>query len=172
MLCQHCKAKTATTHVRRTINGKTAEYHLCAECAEKQGLGGVLGGVGLDIGNFWSSLFAEPAARTRADALRCERCGCTFADIARTGKVGCADCYDVFYDRLLPSIQRIHGKAQHGGKLGVTAGEEPRRDQELEKLKEELERCVEAQQYERCAELRDRIRELEKETGKGGNADE
>lgn len=164
MLCQRCKKHTATTHVRRTINGKSEEYHLCAECAQKQGLTGMFGGMGLDLNNFWGSLFAEPAQRSLADALTCQSCGCTFGEIARSGKVGCPDCYSVFYDRLLPSIQRIHGKVQHDGKLPSSAGEQPRREKELEQLKQELARCLEQQEYERCAEIRDQIQTLE---GKG-----
>ena len=38
MMCQNCGKSPATTHVKRTVNGKTAEWHLCAECAAKQGL--------------------------------------------------------------------------------------------------------------------------------------
>ena len=61
---------------------------------------------------------------------------------------------------------------QHGGKLAMNAGEEQRRDRELAALKEELARCVEQQQYERCAELRDRIKALEEETEKGEDTHE
>ena len=121
MLCQNCGKNQATTHVKKTINGETSELHLCAACAAKQGLGGMWNGFGFDLGDFWGSLFAEPAARELADSVRCEGCGKTFQEIAHTGKAGCPACYTTFYDRLLPSIQRIHGKAQHVGKISPRA---------------------------------------------------
>jgi protein arginine kinase activator len=67
----------------------------------------------------------------------------------------------------LPSIQRIHGKTAHTGKVPSGAGEGLKKERELERLRSELAKCIEAQQYEKCAELRDRIRELEK--GEKGN---
>lgn len=184
MLCQNCGKNLATTHMKKTINGETTELHLCAACAAKQGLNTVWNGLGLDLGNFWGSLFAEPAVREQADAVRCECCGSTFADIARSGRAGCPCCYTTFYDRLLPSIQRIHGKTKHSGKVPASvpdtkaaavpavpavgavpsAPEEPAvpsPEQELKKLRAQLETCIQQQQYEQCAVLRDRIRELE-----------
>lgn len=177
MLCQQCKKNIATTHVRRTIDGETTEYHLCADCARKQGITGMFGKMGFDFGDFWGSFFAEPVAHTLADTVRCEHCGSTFREIADSGKVGCAECYTTFYDRLLPSIQRIHGKVEHCGKLpqaaDASARKEQEKEQELSRLKEELNRCIQEQKYEECASLRDRIRALEQaengqQDGNGG----
>ena len=161
MLCDNCKKNAAVTHVKQTINGITTELHLCAQCAAKQGLYSSFGGFGLDLGNFWGSLFTDPAKRTRDDSLRCPDCGRSFREIASCGKAGCPTCYLTFYDRLLPSIQRIHGKTQHTGKTAGKAEEQLKTEQELEALRRELERCVQAQEYEECARLRDRIRALE-----------
>lgn len=84
-----------------------------------------------------------------------------FQEIAHTGKAGCPACYTTFYDRLLPSIQRIHGKAQHVGKISPRAGETVKRERELTDLKKQLADAIASQQYEECAKLRDRIQELE-----------
>ena len=190
MMCQNCGKNPATTHVKRTINGKTAEWHLCAECAAKQGLENMFGGLGFELGDFWGSLFAEPATREMADTLRCPGCGRRFHDIAQSGKVGCAQCYTTFYDRLLPSVQRIHGKTRHTGKVPLSASlktEQPAEeasakkqapeapalspetpDRELSQLRKQLDQCIQQQQYEQCAVLRDRIRELEKGTEEKG----
>ena len=160
MLCEKCGKNIATTHMKKTVNGETTEWHLCAACAAKQGLNTVYG-MGFDLGNFWGSLFAEPAAKEMADTVRCPCCGRSFREIVQTGKVGCPSCYTTFYDRLLPSIRRIHGKAQHTGKTPCAASEEAKRDQELEQLKKELADSIASQEYEKCAQLRDRIREVE-----------
>ena len=85
----------------------------------------------------------------------------TFDDIAKSGKVGCANCYDIFYDELLPSIQRIHGKTVHIGKLAKSAGSEVKMKSTLAKLKEELTTAIKEQEFEKAAKLRDQIKELE-----------
>ena len=161
MLCQNCGKRPATTYVKKTINGKTTEIHLCGECAAHQGLNPVFGGLGLNLDNFWGSLFAEPAARAMADTVRCEGCGKSFSEIADSGKVGCAACYTTFYDRLLPSIQSIHGKARHTGKVPAGAGDQIKKERELDQLRKQLADCIAKQDYENCAKLRDRIQELE-----------
>lgn len=166
MICQKCGKNVATTHVKRTVNGQTSEYHLCASCAAAEGLGDVFGE--LDLGSFWGSLFAQPTLRSAADTVRCEGCGKTFREIAASGKAGCPACYTTFYDRLLPSIQRIHGKTGHVGKIPSSAGSEIRRERELDDLRRRLNEAIAAQEYEKCAGLRDRIRELEGGAGHDG----
>lgn len=163
MLCQKCGKNPATTHVKRTVGGKTTEYHLCAACAAEQGFGQTFSHMldGFSLGDFWGSLFAEPVLPTVTDSVRCEGCGKSFREIASSGRAGCPSCYTTFYDRLLPSIQRIHGKTGHVGKVPSAAGGEVRRAQEVEELRRQLNNAIANQEYEKCAGLRDRIRELE-----------
>lgn len=129
-------------------------------CAANQGLNTVWDGLGLDLGNFWGSLFAEPAVREKTDTVALS-CGSTFWRYRENGKAGCPACYTTFYDQLLPSIRRIHGKTRHTGKTPVAAGEEAKKERELDVLKKQLAESIASQEYEKCAELRDSIRALE-----------
>lgn len=160
MYCDHCGKNVATTHVKKTVNGKTTEAHLCAHCAAQQGIGSAFS---FDLGDFWGSLFAEPALRAQADTLRCPDCGSGFREIADAGRPGCPTCYLTFYDRLLPSIQRIHGKTQHTGKVAAQADNTVKKERRLQQLREKLNACIAEQDYETCAKLRDEILALEKE---------
>ena len=161
MLCEHCGKRPATTHITRTVNGKTAQWNLCAQCAAEQGFNTSFGGLGFDLNDFWGSLFSEPAKHAPEDTARCEDCGHSFKEIAELGRPGCATCYRTFYNRLLPSIQRIHGKTQHTGKIADKADETIKKEHELKSLREQLAAHIANQEYEQCAALRDRIRELE-----------
>ena len=38
MKCEICKKNEAQFYYKESINGKTTEKHLCAECAHKEGL--------------------------------------------------------------------------------------------------------------------------------------
>lgn len=165
MLCQDCKEREATTHVKRVINGQLEEYHLCQECAQKYGYGNLFSNM-TSLDNFLGNFFMGSAANSPhlpSAYPTCKKCGSSFNDIAKTGKVGCADCYTTFYDSLLPSLQRIHGKARHVGRISSSAGPEAKRKAKINSLKVDLNKCISDQNYEKAAKLRDEIKELEKE---------
>lgn len=167
MLCQNCGKYEATTHVKRIINGETAEAHLCSDCAAALGYTDVFGGFSDTFGELLGSFFGEPTVSALSSrTVRCEKCGNTFNDIVNSGKIGCADCYATFYDKLLPSLQRIHGKTRHEGKTPKTVVSDGRAQVNIiEQLSEELKEAVERQDFEKAAELRDKIKAL-KEDGK------
>ena len=168
MLCQMCGQHPATTHIKTIVNGKLTQAHLCADCAKKQGYGNLFADWGSGFGSLLSG-FMGSAAPAR-QATRCPGCGASFEDITRSGKIGCAECYHTFRGQLLPIIQRIHGTAQHKGKVPgssalrvtdtnnkiVAVEETP-----LEEKKRLLKQAIETQDFERAAVLRDEIKELE-----------
>lgn len=168
MLCQMCGQHPATTHIKTIVNGKLTQAHLCADCAKKQGYGNLFADWGSGFGSLLSG-FMGSAAPAR-QVTRCPGCGASFEDITRSGKIGCAECYHTFRGQLLPIIQRIHGTAQHKGKVPgssalrvtdtnnkiVAVEETP-----LEEKKRLLKQAIEVQNFERAAVLRDEIKELE-----------
>lgn len=166
MKCQKCGANNANTHVKTIINGEFKEYDLCSECAQKMGYTNMFGDMENEFSNFLGSFFGN-VLPARTQATRCEFCGSTYSDIAKSGHVGCAHCYEVFGDELLPSIRRIHGNTTHCGKnsrLGKAKSEQIKaetKEDKIKKLKSELDKAVKEQNFELAAELRDKIKELE-----------
>ena len=74
--------------------------------------------------------------------------------------------YELFADRLYPSIRRIHGNTTHCGKNSPSAKSEqakpePTKEDKISQLKTELDKAVEQQNFERAAELRDQIKGME-----------
>lgn len=167
MLCQHCNKNEATTHVKTMINGEYAEYMLCPECAHKLGYDNMFSDFNTDFGGLLSSFFSN-ALPARSGAARCKTCGSTLNDIKRSGKVGCADCYDIFFSELMPTIRSIHGNTEHKGKrpgaIEYTVNEEDKgsdKGDRLEGLKAELKKAIADENFERAAQLRDEIKGLE-----------
>lgn len=168
MLCQMCGQHPATTHIKTIVNGKLTQAHLCADCAKKQGYGNLFADWGSGFGSLLSGFMGSAAPAWQV--TRCPGCGASFEDITRSGKIGCAECYRTFRGQLLPIIQRIHGTAQHKGKVPgssalrvtdpnnkiVAVEETP-----LEEKKRLLKQAIETQDFERAAVLRDEIKELE-----------
>lgn len=169
MLCQKCSKREATTHIKRVINGEATESHLCAECAKEMGYDGFFGGFNFSIPNIFSSFFTDGFnALNSAKTERCEKCQSTFDDIVKSGMVGCSNCYQKFYDKLLPSIQRIHGKARHAGKIpplfeSKTQEVKVSKDELIKEKEKLMKEAVEAQEFEKAAVLRDEIKSLKEE---------
>ncbi len=168
MICQSCGKKTATMHIKTIVNGKLTQCHLCADCAREKGYGSLFSGWDFDFSNMLGGLLSGSPAED--EVLRCEKCGASFEEIGKTGKIGCPECYQTFRRQLMPVIQRIHGTTRHKGKtpgssaLRVTekAGEiMPVKNSLVEEKKRQLKQAIEAQEYEQAAVLRDEIKELE-----------
>lgn len=176
MLCQHCNQNEATTHIRQNINGQKQEMHLCSECAKELGVMDEFRMPSMSeffgdsfLGNFLGAGVA--AMNSLAGVERCNTCGSSFNDIVKGGHLGCSDCYDMFEDKLEPSIRRIHGKAKHVGKY-VTYSEDqenqtkktekaPKKQADtLENLKEQLKDAIKEQRFEDAAVLRDKIKDM------------
>lgn len=166
MKCQKCGANNANTHVKTIINGEFKEYDLCSECARKMGYTNVFADMENEFSGFLGSFFTN-VLPARTQATRCEFCGSTYPEIAKTGQVGCAHCYELFADQLYPSIRRIHGNTAHCGKNSGMASKEAEKPEELTKeetvnqLRQQLDSAVKEQNFELAAELRDKIKEME-----------
>ena len=166
MKCQKCGANNANTHVKTIINGEFKEYDLCSECAHKMGYTNVFAEMDNDFSNLLGSFFGN-VLPARTQATRCEFCGSTYSEIAKTGQVGCANCYKLFADQLYPSIRRIHGNTTHCGKnSGRAAAAEKKpaemtKEEKLADMKKQLDAAVKEQNFELAAELRDKIKETE-----------
>ena len=166
MLCEKCKKNQATVHMKQIINGDVKEVHLCAECAAASDIGN---GFSFDFNNMFQDLFnmaASPAGiggGYKNAGLRCPNCGMTYEDFMRSGRLGCSDCYDSFYNNLEPTLKSIHGSNEHKGKIPQKSGGRMMKKRELDTLKRKLAAAVENEEYEEAAKLRDRIREIGRE---------
>lgn len=123
MLCQNCRSKDAGIHLKRIIGGETDEIHLCADCAALLGYSDILPGFGISFSQSGGFPVFSDLSISGSRVLRCEICGFSFEDISRTGKPGCPNCYKTFYDKLYPSVRKLHGRAVYRGKV-------PRREEE------------------------------------------
>ena len=152
MLCTNCYNAPATYHYKTITNGVVKEEHLCKDCAMKLKYGAPQGGGLTDL---LSGFFNAQ----RPQAKVCPNCGTTEAEVSRTAQVGCPECYKTFSSMLDPYIRRVQGSDTH---VGATPTKEPElKLSEVEKLKGELQQAVEKQEYERAAEIRDKIKKLE-----------
>lgn len=178
MTCDLCSQKEATVHLAEVINGKTRELHLCEPCARKKGaeaaeqlalkagpeelFGGGLAGLLAGL----ADLGVKSPEGKAIQKLSCSRCGMTVEDFKKSGRLGCAGCYESFQKTLAPLLRRIHGSSQYFGRVPPAPvpgtkkkAAEPKED--LAALKEKLKEAVASEAFEEAARLRDRVRALE-----------
>ncbi len=162
MKCERCQKNEATVFYRENINGKETKAHLCSKCAQEKEKEN--GAVWQDFfgGNLLGSVFAPINRRSEAptESEKCSLCGSTFAFIQKNGKVGCSKCYESFASYLEPTLKRLHGTAAHRGRVPHKYMEKLSAKREAEQLEAELKSAVEREEYEKAAELRDKLREI------------
>ncbi len=153
-------------------NGVRIERHLCERHASEAG-------IKVSASQAVPEVPTPPAPGAKGRTAVCPACRTTFAEFKQHGLLGCAQCYVCFEKELGPLLERAHdGLSQHRGKVlarggrpapapGALAEVEARSDR-LRRLKSELERAVQAEQYERAAQVRDEIRRLCEGTGGPG----
>jgi protein arginine kinase activator len=104
----------------------------------------------------------KPAAKSVAKM--CPGCGLNFSQFRQTGRLGCAECYQVFETELGGLVERAqNGGSHHTGKSPKRAGTSIDRQLLIQRLVRELDHAVAAEQYERAAELRDRLHNMDAE---------
>lgn len=75
--------------------------------------------------------------------------------------MGCGQCYETFADQLGPLLRKVHSATEHTGKTPKRAAGPLKLKREIQALRRELQAAVAEEDFERAAQLRDRIRELE-----------
>lgn len=159
MLCNECGKNEAKVHVTQIINGKKSESHLCEECAKKSQS---LLNSSFTMENLFSAMLNNAFnATTYLPSKGCSKCGMTYDEFRSTGKFGCSDCIDTFKPKLMPVVKSIQGYEAHTGKIPKRAGGSYKIQKDIEKLKIQLKKSIENEEYEQAAELRDKIRQIE-----------
>jgi protein arginine kinase activator len=161
------------------VDGKVMEMHMCEDCAREQsqqmeqqfGLADLLAGL-TDFGKHVPDVEHKSSA-----VLQCATCGLTYDDFRKFGRFGCAHCYLAFKPQLKTLLKKIHGSSVHLGKaplklmpleaavpgqaVPAAVAETAQPVDPVELLRRQLHEAIEHEDFERAAQLRDKIHELE-----------
>jgi protein arginine kinase activator len=155
-VCQKNEASITITRVNK--DGKSTEMHLCSKCAMQKGIGET-GKTQLSVIEILAEL--KDKIKDEDRKLVCPKCGISYADFKRLGRLGCETCYETFSERLLPLIKRIHGSNKHIGRKPTEGRKDAKIKFEVKKLRDDLKHAITAEDYEKAARIRDRIRKTE-----------
>ncbi len=169
MVCESCNQNPATVHVTDLQHGGTKkEVHVCADCAEKHGM---TPAASQNMPDLLYSLMDPSSGREIRELLeqKCPECGISYPEFRTRGRLGCSECYETFRKGLEPLLEKIHGSTRHVGRVPSCVGEVVEREKDLRRLRIDLDKAVKLEEYERAAEIRDRIREMESAVESGSD---
>jgi protein arginine kinase activator len=161
MRCDHCHEREAVIHLTQLAEDQAVQVHLCEKCAAEKGVEPTLGSLKSPLGGFMAQISPVGALAVGDASLRCPRCGAGLADFRDAGRLGCPECWEVFAAPLTDLVRRLHGATRHTGERYMAPGvvDEGAADTAAEdRLRAELRDAVAAEDFERAARLRDRLR--------------
>lgn len=169
MICQNCNKNQATIHVtdvypatEETPQSTVNEHHLCEICAQAKELPHTQSPAVTVQANVWKLLqITAEQTKQRRKELKCKTCGMSVDEFRSKGRLGCADCYEVFRGPIAELLERVHGALEHVGRVPGLSDDDLERMQELSELHRELDAAVREEAYESAADLRDRINQIE-----------
>lgn len=97
MACGYCGKNQAVKTYEEIKDGKKRTEYYCLDCYRRL------------------FLYTD-GAEGESSLSACPYCETTIAEIRRTKIVGCANCYKMLGDTLLPSIVKMQGVKAHNGK--------------------------------------------------------
>ena len=176
MICDICGKKKATVHLTEIVDEQMSEMHLCEECARQKssqmeqqfGLADLLAGLS-------DPSKAVTTKESEKNVIKCSRCGLPYEDFRKFGRLGCGECYSSFKEHLAGLLRKIHGSNKYLGKTpasvrphesheGQEAEENPLAllgSEDVSDLKQQLKSAIAAEDFEKAAQIRDKIRNSE-----------
>ena len=147
--CSMCN-EYATVHLTQIINNQIQKIDLCESCAQKKGVA--------DTEGF---SLAEMLSNAEYQSINykenCQECGLTIAEFKKSGRFGCATCYESFVTVLQPILEEMHFGNYHVGKLPVKCHEGIYKEEQIKTLKNKLNTAIKSEAYEDAALYRDEL---------------
>ncbi|OPJ57413.1 UvrB/UvrC motif-containing protein [Clostridium chromiireducens] len=171
MLCEKCGKNDAKVNLITVMNGQKHEVWLCENCVKDIANIPFLNSMAQNINFPLQGMLTEMLSNTESNKssidnnkikeIVCSSCGLTYNEFKRSGKLGCSDCYKDFKVVLEPRIKSLQAGVKHVGKIPKVKGRELVQKRRLKDLKEEMQKLIIDEEYERAAIVRDEIKKLE-----------
>jgi protein arginine kinase activator len=157
MNCDVCKASQATVFLTQIVDGKMQKVNLCESCSKEKG---VTDPTGFALADLLLGLGAAQEMERGGTVQKCPTCGFSQADFKKTGRLGCAACYQTFSDGLATLLKGMHKGTDHVGKVPARARQSIERETQVRALQRDLRKAVAAEDYESAAQLRDKLKQF------------
>lgn len=187
MKCDICHINEASITIQGDVPGMgRKELHICQNCAAKQGsdvMEGIVKGLGLtgifqdmvkSLGDNLAMDVADDEVESRDDILKtpCPNCGTSLGELKKTGRTGCPDCYENFFEIIIEALENMHKGIVHipresqRGAIDPEVGNVVDLTLKISRKQKAIERAIKLENFEEAALLRDEIMKLKEELDK------
>jgi protein arginine kinase activator len=157
MVCQICMQNTAIYHVPKIVNNEIVFIHLCRDCADQNHSHEITNGIDDKLHYLLEGLIrSKDSDKSSLSQPKCGVCGTSLKDLKKNKPLGCAHCYDTFSNYLSKELNLTgpeYFKHRFSDKI---AGK-------INRMKKELKKAIESEDFEKAALLRDKILNFGKE---------
>ncbi len=161
--CDLCGEHEACVVVKQMDEGQIRELSVCQDCADlcevnvpAKLIDLLLEGTKVLVG---ADEETEPHTRPEHEQgggeSRCPACRMRVSHFRKTGRLGCATCYETWQGLVDPMLFGMHRSLQYMGKAPQEPAVDPAR------LRGKLALAIADEDYEQAAVLRDRLRAME-----------
>ncbi|HSG99819.1 MAG TPA: UvrB/UvrC motif-containing protein [candidate division Zixibacteria bacterium] len=161
--CNNCGRETdGSVKITQIRGGQKTVVTLCRECASEMGFHNPLDQMPFPLAKILGSFVEHSMSQftEEVSGAACPNCGMTFAQFSQQGRFGCGACYETFRPQLETILRKIHGHSIHRGKMPTQDGSTQISIREQERLESEYKLAIEREEFERAAELRDRLKDI------------
>lgn len=159
MQCQVCKKAQAKVHYTQIHENQVKKVDLCDACAKENGINdpAAFALADLVLGPGAPQKIEEAGVGSASD-LSCKVCGFTHADLKKTGRLGCSECYLTFSVALESLLKGMHKGVHHRGKVPPQIRQALDFEARVRHLESELKAAVAREDFESAARIRDTIK--------------
>lgn len=165
--CELCGKNDAVIHVQQIMGSEIIDLHLCSYCANDRGITLEEDSFDLSISELLTGLLnITSEVKSNIEKKSCSRCGLTYKEFKKDGKLGCPECARAFRGEIYTILENIAGTHQHSGRYPAKLKEFKRLLIDKEQIKQKMQEAIQNEDYESAAVLRDKIHDLEKTSEK------
>ena len=166
MKCDSCGKENANIHMTSIVNGVKEEHHYCQQCANqkeqvKESMFSSMFDDTFFNNQFFANVMYPQSALGNSKVSTCPQCGMTISAFNHQGRLGCDGCYEAFQTHLVPLIKRIQGSTSYEVRIPQRGAADLKVEQTIKQLRNELIQAVKQEQFEKAAQIRDKIKSLE-----------
>ncbi len=158
MICERCHINKGTVQIHHIEGNVTTDHYYCNGCAEEL----VDSPDGIKNMEWCLDTVKHLPFKVNYIAMTtCEKCGMSYIQFKKTGKLGCDRCYTTFRSKILVEIKRLQGYQQHVGRVPFSMREQAELKRKVEMIRKALKKAIEIEAFEDAAMYRDQIKALE-----------
>lgn len=173
MKCDLCGEKTAVIFLQLSADGASrngvlagttqTDLHLCEECAHKRGISTGLDASSLSLGHIFNDIMDGTTLAERKENA-CPTCALSENDLRKRLRAGCPECYTHFRAEIVSVLRREGIEISYKGPLPAKPESFTTPKPDPERLRFELKKAIDHEDYELAAYYRDRLMVLGEKT--------